>query len=587
MVRGSKQLGIAFLSLLALACGRSSRSSDAPASGAGATGGATASGGSGGRTGGTGGGGGKAGSAAMGGASGDGTGEAGSGADGATGGSAGAPTGSVIQLEGAPFYTRVQRLTNSQWEHAVTDILRLPGPADLTADFVDPVAGITDFTNNERVLVVDQRAVVAYETAAEAAAALATGTPEALSALYPGTDAAGFVQTFGRRAFRRPLTAEETTKYEEAFALGETIYGAGFANGASFVIRAMLQAPAFLYRSELGPAGEPLTSHEVAAKLSFWLLDTTPSDALLDAADADALATAERLEAVAREMLEQPAARGVMRNFHGQLHHFARYEQVAKPAVPEYDPASNGELIEASHRFFDGVFSRGEGLASVFASTTAWVGPGLAPLYGIDPAPGDLEERDLPGRPGYFLQAPFLMLGSGNREPSTIHRGLTLVSDVLCATLPPPEGEIPLIPAASPDQTNREWITEYTARCGDCHTVYINPLGFAFEGFDGMGQARTTDNGKPVDATGSYPFSEGTKSFSDAQELMSILADSEQVHTCYAKKVTSYALQRDVVEPDRPLLDALAAVGRAESIKETIVALVKDPAFRLREEGTP
>jgi hypothetical protein len=102
-----------------------------------------------------------------------------------------------------------------------------------------------------------------------------------------------------------------------------------------------------------------------------------------------------------------------------------------------------------------------------------------------------------------------------------------------------------------------------------------------------MGQARTTDNGKPVDATGSYPFSEGTKSFSDARELMSILADSEQVHTCYAKKVTSYALQRDVVEPDRPLLDALAAVGRAESIKETIVALVKDPAFRLREEGTP
>jgi hypothetical protein len=438
------------------------------------------------------------------------------------------------------------------------------------------------------VLFVDEASVVAYERAAEAAAGLATGTPEALAALYSGTDAMGFVQTVGRRAFRRPLTAEETAKYEQAFTLGEAIYGAGFANGASFVIRAMLQAPAFLYRSELGPAGEPLTSHEIASKLSFWLLDTTPSDALLDAADADALATVEELEALAREMLEQSAARAVMRDFHGQVHRFAWYQNVDKNGVPEYDEAINPELAEASYRFFDGVFSRGEGLASTFTSTRAFVGPGLAPLYGITPAPSELEERDLgPSRPGYFLQVPFLMLHGLNREPSTVHRGLALMSEVLCAGLPAPEGDIPQVPPPSADLTNREFITEVTAPCGDCHTVYINPLGFAFEGFDGMGQPRTIDNGQPIDATGSYPFSEGTKDFSDAQDLMSILAQSEQAHTCHAKKLTGYALQRDIVEPDRPLLEALAEVSQAESIKETIVALVKDPAFRFRAEGPP
>jgi hypothetical protein len=271
--------------------------------------------------GGSGGSGGEAGSGgATGGSSGNGAGGTGGvGGAGAVGGLAGAPNGSWIGLQGSPIYTRVQRLTNSQWERAVSDILRFASPANLAADLAPTVSGATEFTNNERVLFVDEASVVAYERAAEAAAGLATGTPEALAALYSGTDATGFVQTVGRRAFRRPLTAEETAKYEQAFTLGEAIYGAGFANGASFVIRAMLQAPAFLYRSELGPAGEPLTSHEIASKLSFWLLDTTPSDALLDAADADALATVEELEALAREMLEQSAARAVMRDFHGQV----------------------------------------------------------------------------------------------------------------------------------------------------------------------------------------------------------------------------------------------------------------------------
>jgi hypothetical protein len=577
-VRGATHL-TAFLALVAFSCGRSSQVNDAAsdAGASGGSGGAAMSGGSGGQSGSGGAAGGHT-TGATGGASGA----------GAEGGLAGKLNSGTIDLEGAPIYTRVQRLTNSQWEHAVTDILRFPSPANLSAGFADAIRGITDFTNNEQVLFVDQRAVVDYESAAEATAALATGTPEALAALYSGTDVTGFVQTLGRRAFRRPLTAEETTKYEEAFALGETIYGAGFANGASFVIRAMLQAPAFLYRSELGPSGEPLTSHEIAAKLSFWLLDTTPSDALLDAADEDALATVEQLEAVAREMLERPAAQTVMQDFHGQLHRLDRYRDIAKVGVPEYDPATNSELSAASVRFFDGIFSRDERLANVFTSTRGFVGPGLASLYGIDPAPSELEERELgSSRPGYFLQVPFLMLYGRNRIPDTIYRGITLLLDVLCGVLPSPSGDIPPIPAASEGQTNREFITEATASCGDCHTVYINPLGFAFEGFDGMGQERSTDNGRPIDASGSYPFIEGTKEFSDARELMGILAESDQVHTCYAKKLTSFALQRDIIEPDLPVLEALARVSQAESIKETIVALVKDPAFRLRAEDSP
>jgi hypothetical protein len=79
----------------------------------------------------------------------------------------------------------------------------------------------------------------------------------------------------------------------------------------------------------------------------------------------------------------------------------------------------------------------------------------------------------------------------------------------------------------------------------------------------------------------------GIRSFADGNELMDIMATSKQVHTCYSKNVAAYALGRDVVERDRPLLESLANVSRSESLKKLILALVRDPAFRVREEGLP
>jgi hypothetical protein len=68
---------------------------------------------------------------------------------------------------------------------------------------------------------------------------------------------------------------------------------------------------------------------------------------------------------------------------------------------------------------------------------------------------------------------------------------------------------------------------------------------------------------------------------------MKIMAGSAQVHTCYSKNVTGYALGRDLVESDRPLLESLSKVSLSESLKEMVVALVRDPAFRTRKEGQP
>ena len=110
---------------------------------------------------------------------------------------------------------------------------------------------------------------------------------------------------------------------------------------------------------------------------------------------------------------------------------------------------------------------------------------------------------------------------------------------------------------------------------------------FAFENFDGIGRERRADNGQAVDTSGRYPFAEGVKDFADAKELMTLLASSTQAHTCYAKKMTSFALQRDLVERDSSFVGMLAKVNASESIKELVVSLIKAPAFRVRQGGNP
>jgi hypothetical protein len=138
-------------------------------------------------------------------------------------------------------------------------------------------------------------------------------------------------------------------------------------------------------------------------------------------------------------------------------------------------------------------------------------------------------------------------------------------------------------------QTNRERVTAFTGKgtCGEaCHGDYINPLGFAFENFDAMGQVRTMDNGKSIDTTGEYPFDGGTQSFTGAPALMALLAAQPQPHQTYSANLAEFVLARDVAEKDRTFIDTLGQTSMgAGSIKQLALAIIKSPAFTTR--GTP
>jgi Protein of unknown function (DUF1592)/Protein of unknown function (DUF1588)/Protein of unknown function (DUF1595)/Protein of unknown function (DUF1585)/Protein of unknown function (DUF1587) len=499
---------------------------------------------------------------------------------------------------GSPQYYRVVRLTNDQWTNSVQTVLGLPSKPTNAESFQNAVSGMTDFTNNELAVgAVDSRGWSDYQAAAETIAKQVTSDSAQLSKLYSGTDGAGFIAAVGRRIYRRPLTTAETASYQKLFDAAASYSGtlSTFAKGAGVVLEAMLQSPHFLYRTELGAAGAPLSSYEMASKLSLWLRNSAPDSALLDSAAGGSLDTPDGAAAAAQKMLEEPAAKAVMRKFHGEFLHFDRYANLSKVGVAGYDPAINEELAESSYLFFDKIFSQGLGLKDVFLSTKGFVGPKMAALYGggaAAPVSGFAEQELGSNRPGYFLQVPFLTLYAHNDEPDSIHRGVSISLDVLCSVLGPPAGTIPPLPARMPGQTNRMRVDAHTNGCGSiCHNQIINPLGFAFENFDGMGQFQETETHGtevlPIDASGAFNFVEGKKSYNNAAELMQVLSTDQQAHLCYSKKLADYALQRSLVQTDMPLITELATVSKSEggSVKKILVDLVKKDAFRVRSGG--
>jgi hypothetical protein len=526
-----------------------------------------------------------------------GTGQGGSSTAGAANGGApngGSVVGGGIRLDGAPGYYRFVRLTNEQWAASVQEVLQLSEPSGLEEYFQAAIAGATDFTNNELVLDVNSRAWSDFQSAAEALATQVTASDKALAAVYPGADSAGFIKTVGRRAYRRPLTAAEVKKCTTLFTAGAAMPGdqSDFAKGAALVIRALLQSPNFLYRTELGPTGEALSGYEAAAKISLWLRGSTPNDALLD--EAEALSDPDALIDQATRMLAEPTATAVMRQFHSELLHLARLRDLNKINTPGYDPSLNAELEESSFLFFDKIFTDGLGVRDILTSTRGFFGKGMAPLYGLDPNGSGFVEQDLgPLRAGYFSQLPYLILNGHNQDPDSLHRGIGLALDVLCSPLGPQAAEIPPIPDRQPGQTSRMRIDAMTKGCGNiCHNQIINPLGFAFEHFDGMGQYRDTETWQtevlPIDSSGSYTFMDGPAKFANNVELMAAMASRPDAHLCYAKKLASFGLQRDIVASDLPWLNELAKVSQDRgSTQELMLHLIKDDAFRTRFGGAP
>lgn len=489
----------------------------------------------------------------------------------------------ALSWNGAPLYSHYVRLTHLQWENSVVANLRLDAPTGfLTTLDPDVTAG---YSNNEEALRVGSVLVADYQAAAAGVAERVAADAEALNRVSASQEPKTFIAEVGRRFYRRPLTSEEQATFLELYETGASLASAGqadFAAGAQLLLEVWMQAPSFLYRVEQSEG--LLNGYEMATRLAYLLTDTTPSEALLAAAESGELDTVAGVTQAAAELLAAPDAALVFQRFHDETFKLGDLE--ARQFDESFGlPSDFGDtLLEAAHAFFDRQFREQLGLREIFLSQTAFADPALAALYDVPPPSTDALEPFTLGasRRGVFAQLPFLMLRSHDETPNAFTRGAVFTNHVLCQALTPSPTVSPVPQPPDPGLTNRERQSQLIASdvCATCHQ-YIDPFGFAFENFDGLGRERTEDNGFPVDTTGTYPFST-PKPFANSTELMAILAESPLAHDCYAKHLTEFALGRSLTEADAALVAQLGALSLSqdEPLTGLVEALAASETFR-------
>lgn len=499
---------------------------------------------------------------------------------------------------------RVARLSRSQWSNTVRELLKLEDISDVDEGVTgDALIG---FDSEADALFVTEQLRRQLADAAEQLADIVIADPDALGRLVPAiapADDAGrasaFVSEFGARAFRRPLTADELSVHLSLFDQGAALYPGvdAFEAGVSLVIQAMLQSPHFLYRTELGTAEEgatsvPLDDYEVASKLALALTNSMPDEELFAAAAAGELRDRANVQAQARRLLDAKGADGIA-NFSYQVFRLGTYDGIVRnPAdFPNFTPEMPAAMRQEVIHFFDWTFKEGLGVRDFYTSPVGFVNSDLAPLYGLE---GEFSrdtftkvDLDPTLRSGFLTQAGFLSSYVSDTEPDIIHRGVFIATRLLCIKLPPPAPNAGSLPDIQPDMTNRERVETTTGKgtCGEgCHTSLLNPLGYGFENYDALGQYRTLDRDLPVDAAASYTLDGEVKSFTNGVELSHLLAESKQLHDCYARNLSSYLHGRPMLPEDAAILDYYARLSRAGmlSVKDLELDIVTSDAFLTR-----
>lgn len=522
-------------------------------------------------------------------------------------GDGGGGTGTEPGAQAIAPRSQFPRLSHVQWERTIADLFYLDGPTGLSASFTPDPLGGKAFDNNEASLQVTPGLWADYQRAAEEVALLVTSDPALLAKIVPAgapADLAGkrdaFLSAFGKRAFRRPLSAAEVKRFAEIFDQGPEMYPEldAFTAGARLSLEAFLQSPFFVYRPELGTGVGAdgkirLSGWEVATRLSYALWGSMPDEDLFAAAETGKLGSAAGVEEEARRLLGSDRARATLVAFHDQLYDADQYVSIQKNTnlYPYFDPAMGQDMRTELSLFVEHVlFTQKGGLKDLLTSRTTFVNARLAPVYGLDPEGLDnatFVQKELPEgeRSGLLTRAGFLAWKGTMTQPDTILRGVFVNRRIVCQELgdPPPEA---MGAKLGDEKTNRQKVEALTGKgtCGEtCHGNFINPMGFAFEHYGALGEYRTTDNDEPIDASATFPFQDGKVSYDGAVELSSVIAEQEQSHRCYARFWLEYLYGRDKKVQDNALLADVAAQSKeGATVEDVVVALVTSDAFLTR-----
>ncbi|MDF3069006.1 MAG: hypothetical protein K0R38_4607 [Polyangiaceae bacterium] len=497
------------------------------------------------------------------GAAGTAAGGGGAGTPAATAGSGGVAPSSPLELESKAIH----RLSNLEYDNTLRDLTGTSRRFE--HDFVSEE--VEGFDNIAAGLSVSPRQLEDYFEAARQVSAEVFGSPTLRAQVVTCTPdattacAEKVIGEFGRRAFRRPLTTEESTrllsKYQAALTLGVDSMGA-----LQHLVHVILSSPQFLYRIEVDPdpasaTPHPLDGYELASRLSYALWSTMPDEELLAQAAGGALASAEGLVAQVDRMLSDGRSEMLVKNFAARWFGSKRLDDhvASVTAFPEYDAQLAVSMQREMELYFSEFLYEDRPYTDFLTADFNFVDAPLAKLYGFAPPAEGMQRvvNETDQRVGLLGLAGFLTHTSRETRSSPIIRGKWVLDAVLCTPLVVPAGLI-VSPLEEPGEgsaptTVRQQMEAHrvSPACSGCHNL-MDPIGLALENFDAIGKYRPIyENGLPIDTVGTMP--DGTK-VDGLPSLVSAIAKSPKLLPCAANKLGTYAL------------GAHASVGSVEQI---------------------
>jgi len=502
-----------------------------------------------------------------------------------------------------PDAAPLRRLTRFEYNNSVRDLF---GDTTQPANALPAEQLGNGFGNDGDALSVSSLLAEQYGLVAEGIAARATATPAALGrlaacaqALTPDEPACtrSLIEGLAPRVYRRPLAAGEADDLVELAGTIRATEGATFATSIAAVIQALLQSPDFLYRIEFGvadarnpelrrPSGE-----EMATRLSYLFWGTLPDDTLRAAAAAGELSTNEGILSQATRMLDDPQSHRVVRFFFDNLLPINGLSDLTRDEAlfPAYSSALGAAMREETQRFLEYQIFEGEGTwPSALTAPYTFVNDELANFYGMPGIVGSAF-RKVPWpkpeqRVGLLLQAG-VMAGTITTDHSNpVLRGTFVANKLLCQQISLPSDPEILAMVQVPEDTSgataRERFSKHSSQpvCAGCHRS-LDPIGFALENFDPIGQYRSHENGVAIDPSGAVPGEIGT--VRGPVELAQKLAGSEAAQICFASHWMNFAYGRTLGTADRKTQAAVQAAFKRSgySVKDLLLALTQTDAF--------
>ena len=477
-----------------------------------------------------------------------------------------APHTDCTQLDAIP--RRLWRLSAMQYGNAVKDLLGLDSAPVLSNN-----GGTSQyaFFSDDAASVDSNFQFSIFQTVEATMAQIAPQLPQ-LAACHDGEDptacATRFAESFGARAFRRPLGDDEVAALMGPFNEGAAT---DFDTGISLMVEALLQSPSFVFRTELGSpdavggdAATTLTPYETASQLSFLFRDSIPDQPLLQAAANGSLATDKGIAQQVDRLLTLPEVQNNLSRIVGEWFNIRQVFSTIKAdtyfaALPP-DQASQPDIqndlyYSAQRAINDALWTGSRRITNLITSQKVYANQRLATLYGF-PFTGDPDTFVAVTPPDASLRAgllthPDVLWGLSNpTNTSIVKRGRFVHDDMICEDPAPSPGSLLSRPdiiellATLPTEIDKSEYRLHNQPCQSCHSL-IDPYARVLENVGPAGDYRTVADDLPVDPTADFTNSPlATPSITGAPAFARKVNDKKLFSQCAVQKMSSYAIGR-------------------------------------------